>query len=168
MFIYNNYPSNFSIVHLCFKGIILLIMGEAGKPRGLKNPEQMLSWFIEYRDYTKANPRYKIEYVGKEGQRVKTPLETPLTIEGFKCFCYDKGVDPNRCWYKVDDALPDYVRIVTRIKQFIREDQIGGGMVGQYNSNLTARMNNIKEQTETINTTNIKLMNIDPLADTEE
>lgn len=128
----------------------------------------MWEWFEEYRTHTKANPRYKIEYVGKDGQRVKTPLETPLTIEGFKCYVYDKGADAHRYWYNIDDAFPQFVSIITRIRQIIREDQVSGGMVGQYNSNLTARMNNIKEQTETINTTNIKLMNIDPLADTEE
>jgi len=39
-------------------------------------------------------------------------------------------------------------------------------MVGQYNSNLTARVTALPENTNT--TANVNLLNIDPMADPEE
>jgi hypothetical protein len=139
------------------------------KHKYIETPEILWDWFCEYVQWCKDNPRIKIEYVGKDGDRVETPLERPLTIEGFKILCFEKGCDIQRYWNNVEGAYNEYVTIITRIRDIIRENQISGGMVGIYNPNLTARINNLKESTENINTnTNISILNIDPLDDSTD
>jgi hypothetical protein len=60
------------------------------------------------------------------------------------------------------------VTICTHIKEIVRQDQIEGGMVGQYNPSITQRLNGLKEQTETISNTSISILNIDPLDDSQD
>jgi hypothetical protein len=64
-----------------------------GKHKYIETPERMYELFEAYKKETKENPRTKIEYVGKDGLRVKTPLETPLTMEGFSGYVYRQGVN---------------------------------------------------------------------------
>ena len=47
-----------------------------------------------------------------------------------------------------DENYKDYFAISTRIKSEIQNNQVSGGMVGIFNPSLTARLNGIKEQTE--------------------
>lgn len=137
------------------------------KHKYIKTPEELWQLFEDYRQEVKSNPRIKVEYVGKDGQRVSTPIERPLIIEGFKCFCADKVGDIQAYWNNRNDEYSEFSPIITRVREEIRREQIDGGMVGAYNSNLTARINSLKEQSETTNSHNIQLLNIDPLADTE-
>jgi DNA polymerase II small subunit/DNA polymerase delta subunit B len=51
----------------------------------------------------------------------------------------------------VDKRYEEYIPICTRIRKEIRQDQIEGGMVGQYNPSITQRLNNLKEQVEQTN-----------------
>jgi hypothetical protein len=37
------------------------------------------------------------------------------------------------------------------VRKAVRNDQIEGGMVGQYNASITQRLNGLKEQTENVN-----------------
>lgn len=139
-----------------------------GLKKYIQEPQRLWELFEEYRKELKDNPRIKIEYVGREGDRVETPIERPLTIEGYKNHCRDNECDINRYWYNVDNQYEEFVSIITRIKDVIRQEQVEGGMVGAYNSNLTARINGIKDQTENVSNHNITLLNIDPLADVPE
>jgi hypothetical protein len=45
-------------------------------------------------------------------------------------------------------AYNDFCAISAHIKKEIRQDQIAGGMVGQYNASLTARLNGLTEKVE--------------------
>jgi hypothetical protein len=81
----------------------------------------------------------------------------PLTIDGFKTYANKQGSDINRYWYNVDGTLNDYVSIVTRIKEEIRNDQVEGALVGQYQQNIVARLNNLTEKTDV--TTNGEAIN---------
>ena len=56
--------------------------------------------------------------------------------------------DINRYFYNVEDAYSEFVSIIHAIKERIRVDQIEGGMIGQYNSNLTARLNGLTERVD--------------------
>lgn len=138
-----------------------------GKKKYIETPEKLWNLFEAYKKETKENPRIKIEYVGKDGKRVETPIERPLTVEGFKTYCNHNASDISHYWYNSDGSYEDYRSIVTRIAEEIRVDQIEGGMIGQYNANLTARINGLREQTETV-THNVQLMNIDVLADSND
>ena len=50
-----------------------------------------------------------------------------------------------------ENRYQDFSTISTRIRKEIRDDQIKGGMVGQYNPSITARLNALKEQIEQTN-----------------
>lgn len=121
------------------------------KHKYIETPEKMWEYFEAYAIETKENPRYKIEYVGKEGERVKTPLERPLTIEGFELWMAKNEIimDLSQYFANTDGRYTEYQTICTRIRKAVRNDQIEGGMVGQYNASITQRLNGLKEQTET-------------------
>lgn len=130
----------------------------------------MWEHFLNYAKETKANPRFKTEYVGKDGEMVRTPLERPLTSEGFDNFLFEKGIIDNAKQYfaNTENRYTDYQTICSRIRDAIRQDQIEGGMVGQYNPSITQRLNGLVDKTESNVNTSIKLLNIDPINDTRD
>jgi len=148
-------------------------MANRGRPKGtfyIETPERLLELFEGYKKHVKENPRTKIEYVGRDGERVVTPLATPLLIEGFAVYCMDhtRITYPDLTEYLdgKNEAYRIFFHIAARIRQEIRADQLGGGMVGQYNSSLTAKLNHLVEKTQTENTNhNINVLNVDPLSD---
>ena len=80
------------------------------------------------------------------------PLEVPYTLEGFEIFCHDKyNFTAKHYLENTNKAYEDFCTISTRIRKEIRDDQIKGGMVGQYNPSITARLNALKEQIEQTN-----------------
>lgn len=118
------------------------------KPKYIKTPEKMWELFEKYRDEVKSNPRIKVEYVGRNGDRVETPIERPLSLDGFYCFGYDNGVTIHHYFDNPDGAYDEYRGIITRIRKAVRAEQIDGAMVNHYNSNLTARINGLTDKTE--------------------
>jgi hypothetical protein len=129
----------------------------AGHPRNFETPEDLWKEFCAYAESVKAKPRYKTHFVGKDGNEVKEPLERPLTIEGFKNWCYDRVGTVHQYLNNQDGLFEQYLPIVTRVKEAIRQDQIEGGMVGQYNHTITARLNGLIEKTETKNTHEVEI-----------
>jgi len=122
----------------------------AGHPRNIETPERMWELFLSYKKETKANPRYKTQFVGREGDMVKEPLERPLTFEGFKLYCYDLVGVIHQYFTNADNVYSEYLEVCTCIRETIRQDQIEGGMVGQYNASITQRLNGLVEKQETI------------------
>lgn len=113
------------------------------------NVEELWSDFVEYAEHVKANPRIKIEYVGRNGDRVETPLEVPLTNEGFENFVYNKrGFSIHDYLYSSNERYEPFSTVRSRVKKSIRQDQIEGGMVGQYNSSITQRLNGLTEKSQ--------------------
>lgn len=111
--------------------------------------EELWNDFVEYANHTKSNPRVKIEYVGRNGDKVETPLEVPLTNEGFENFVHDKrGFSIHDYLYSSDERYDKFSTIRSRVKKAIRQDQIEGGMVGQYNASITQRLNGLTEKTQ--------------------
>ena len=126
-------------------------MAKVGRPRNLNSPEQLYELFIRYKQDVKANPRIKSVVGGKEFEERAEPLERPLTMEGFEVFCWDEVGQVEQYFKNVDKRYEEYIPICSRIRKEIREDQITGGMVGQYNASITQRLNNLKEQIEQTN-----------------
>lgn len=118
------------------------------KHKYIETPEKLWELFLEYKAEVKGNPRKKVEYVGKDGDRVETPIERPLIIEGFKTYCAYKVGTIDHYWKNTDNAYEEYCPIITRIKQEIRQDQFEGGLLNQYNANLTARLNGVTDKKE--------------------
>ena len=127
-------------------------MSKPGRPKKIEDPKQLEDIFEAYKLYTKENPRYKYHLNQKSGEMVPEPLEVPLTIEGFEIYCWNKfNFTVKHYLENSNDSYKDFCTISTRIRKEIRDDQIKGGMVGQYNPSITARINALKEQIEQTN-----------------
>lgn len=116
--------------------------------RIFKTPEKLWEAFEKYVTETKANPRKKHVFVGKDATSEFELLERPLTQEGFEIYCYDNYGCVGQYFDNKDKLYNDFVAICSRIKQAIRRDQIEGGMVGQYNPSITQRLNNLVDKVE--------------------
>jgi len=138
------------------------------KTKVIRKPEKLYELFEAYRKEVKDNPRIKVEYVGKEGNKVKTPIERALTVSGFKTYCYKNICDAHHYFDNPDGRYDAYRGIVTRIREEIKEDQLDGAMVNQYNSNLTARLNGISDKQQMDVKANVNILNIDPLVDRDK
>jgi hypothetical protein len=123
-------------------------MAKVGRPRNLDSPEQLSELFDKYKADVKANPRIKSVFGGKEFEERAEPLERPLTLEGFELFCYDQVGMVEQYFKNTDKRYEEFVPICTRIRKAIRQDQIEGGMVGQYNPSITQRLNGLTEKVE--------------------
>jgi hypothetical protein len=134
-----------------------------GKHKYIETPEKMWELFLAYKKDVKDNPRTKVEYVGRNGEKVNTPLEVPLTMEGFSNYLRREDVTTNLHDYlaNTNGAYDDYSSICRAIREEIRQDQIEGGMVGQYNASITQRLNGLADKTETKDTTEPRVFKID-------
>jgi hypothetical protein len=117
-----------------------------GKHKYIETPEKMWELFEAYRKEVKDNPRTKHVFVGKDGNSDYERLERPLTIEGFKNYCYEVVGRVHQYLVNQDGLYDDYMTICSRIKETIRQDQIEGGMVGQYNPSITQRLNGLADK----------------------
>lgn len=121
------------------------------KHKYIETPEVMAQLFEDYKNECKTNPRRKHVFVGKDGTSDYELLERPLTIEGFKVYCYDKIGCVKQYFDNPDKRYNEYITICSHIREVIRRDQIEGGMVGQYNPSITQRLNGLKESIEQTN-----------------
>lgn len=82
-----------------------------------KNPQELEEDINDYIKHTKDNPRIKVEYAGRDGERVLTPLERPLTIEGLKNFVYEKrGFAIHDYFYSDDDRYKPFQLSLRAVK----------------------------------------------------
>jgi hypothetical protein len=118
------------------------------KHKYIETPEKLWELFEAYKKSVKEKPRLKTEYVGKDGIMVNTPLERPLTIDGFECHLFNEGIigDLSHYFANTNNKYTDYLTICSRIRKEVRSDQIDGGMVGQYNASITQRLNGLTEK----------------------
>lgn len=119
-----------------------------GKHKYIETPEKLYSLFEDYKKDVKSNPRHRKVTGNKNFIISEEKLERPLTMDGFEVFCAKNGFTVNHYFDNQNDAYKDYCTICLLIKKEIRQDQIEGGMVGQYNPSITQRLNGLKEQTE--------------------
>lgn len=134
--------------------------------RIFKEPKELQSAFDLYKEDVakQSNEWLKIQYVGKDGERVADGQKIPLTMEGFERYCYNNHGCVNQYFDNKGGYYEGFVTICSRIRREIRENQIIGGMLGFFNPSITQRLNGLKEQTENVNhNNNIPLLNIDPL-----
>lgn len=118
------------------------------KHKYIETPEKMWELFQAYRDEIKANPR-QVQKATNRAVMIEK-VERPLTMEGFENYVADQGLNENLDQYFAnrDNRYSDYVSICSRIRKNIRQDQIEGGMVGQYNPSITQRLNGLTEKQE--------------------
>jgi hypothetical protein len=118
------------------------------KSKYIETPEEMYQLFQAYKDSRKPREIQKATVKGV----VSEYHLPPLTMEGFDVFVMNyegtqsKGVE--QYFTNREGRYLAYVDICSRIRKEIRQDQIEGGMVGQYNPSITQRLNNLTEKTD--------------------
>ena len=114
------------------------------KPKLIKTPQEMQDLFDLYKVSLKPREIQKATAAG-----VKSEFHTPpLTFEGFQNFCEDTICCVHQYFENRDNRYNEYVDVCTRIRRLIRQDQIEGGMVGQFNPSITQRLNGLTEKTD--------------------
>ncbi len=118
------------------------------KHKYIETPEALLELFNEYKNEVKSNPRTRKVTGNKNFIISEEKLERPLTMDGFEVFCWKKGMTVEHYFRNENDKYKEYCTICLIIKKEIRQDQIEGGMVGQYQASITQRLNGLVERTE--------------------
>jgi hypothetical protein len=93
---------------------------------------------------------HRIEYVGKEGKQVKTPLETPVTFDGFEVYLFQKGIISDLGHYSrnKDERYSEYVPIIAYIRKHCYIHNFKGAAVKLFDPNLIARKLGIKDSSD--------------------
>lgn len=121
------------------------------KHKYIETPDKLWELFEQYIKHERNNPMFKTDYVGKDGTKVQTPLETPITFEGFECYLQDQGIINNLGNYSsnLNNAYDEYLPIITRIKQNCFVHNFKGASVGLFNANIIARKLGLVDKKET-------------------
>jgi hypothetical protein len=119
--------------------------------RIFKEPKELQQAWEEYKEHLKieALQWVKIQYVGKEGQRMEDAFKLPYTFDGFNVFCYNKFGVIRQYFLNQDNLYDDFITICSHIKEEIRANQITGGLLGIYNPSITQRLNSLVEKVQT-------------------
>ena len=122
------------------------------KHKYIESPEKMYELFEKYKEITKSKPILQHDFLGgKELHEVRREKERPLTLVGFYNYCFENYSDIHHYFENTDKRYDEFRGICSRIKDFIRQDQIEGGMAGIYNPSITQRLNGLTEKTENTN-----------------
>lgn len=122
------------------------------KKKYIETPAKMWELFEAYKKQVKDNPRTMSEFHGKDGEERIKPLERPLSMAGFEIYVMnDEGIESKgveQYFSNLNGSYEEYLGICSRIRKEIRTDQVEGGMVGQYNSSITQRLNGLTDKQE--------------------
>ncbi len=121
------------------------------KPKLIETPDKLWGLFLAYVEKERNNPMYRRDYVGKDGDEKDTPLQVPITFEGFECYLWDLGVIADLKDYasNKENRYAEFAPIITRIRQNCFVQNFKGASVGLFNANIIARKLNLVEKTQT-------------------
>ncbi|MGN6436863.1 MAG: terminase small subunit [Agriterribacter sp.] len=121
-----------------------------GRHKNIDSPEAMWAHFQTYTESIKRYPIKVHDFVGKDATEVRRERERPLTMEGFQNYLEMEEIitDVSDYFENKEGRYEEYIRICSRIRRLIRQDQIEGGMAGIYNPSITQRLNGLSEKTE--------------------
>lgn len=121
--------------------------GNIHPTRIFRSPDELEKAWILYKEDLKieALEWVKVQYVGKEGQRMSDPFKLPYTMEGFYVFCYKNYGVVKEYFLNREGYYDDFNTICSHIKEEIRSNQITGGLLGVFNPSITQRLNGLSE-----------------------
>lgn len=110
-----------------------------------------MQWWIKYKQHLQEKESQKwlkVQYVGKDGERVTDAPPMPLTYEGFKVYMYENLGTIHQYFDNLNGVYDDFVEVCSHIKDEIRSNQIQGGLLGYYNPSITQRLNGLADKQE--------------------
>lgn len=113
----------------------------AGRPKKIKKPEHLFTWFNKYRKEVKSNPILKMDFKGSQAKKVFYELERPLSWIGFKSYLRQHYGVTNLDQYRQNKngVYDEYSYILKGIDSTIYADQLTGALIGIYSTKIVAR-----------------------------
>lgn len=115
-----------------------------GRDKIFSTPDILLEAAYEYFKWCEANPLIEVDYRGSSPPvKVELPRMRALTLEGLTCFLdvnvmyfndFEKGLAG-----KEDDLSKDFSRVITHVREIIRNQKFVGAAAGFLNPNIIAR-----------------------------
>jgi len=119
--------------------------------RIFRTPDELeQAWKLYKESLEKQEEWFKVQYVGKEGERVTDAFKLPYTFDGFEVFCYENYGCVEQYFKNAGGLYNDFIPLCSHIKKEIRSNQITGGLLGVYNPSITQRLNNLVEKVEDV------------------
>lgn len=138
-----------------------------GRDMIFASPSILWEAACEYFEWANENPWIRVDFKGKDADRVLIPVERPLTMMGLCVF-----LDVNTGYFrdfkknlKEDDE--DFSMVITRIEEIIYTQKFEGAAVGAFNANIISRDLGLADKVQT-EVTNVPLMNVDPLSEVQD
>lgn len=106
-----------------------------GRDKIFATPNDLWDSAVEYFEYTDTRTWNKIDFKGKEIERVEIPVSAPYTLTGF---CIFLGVN-TKYFSDFKIAQKDFSEVIMNIEHIIYTQKFEGATVGTYNANIIAR-----------------------------
>lgn len=131
-----------------------VIAGTTGRSKAFGSPIELFGHFIEYCESVDGNVWHKVDFRGKDAERVDIPMIMPYTWDGFDNYLFMKGIISNLDDYKSnkEGRYADFADIVTRIGKIITDRKLTGATLNIFNVNIVARELGLADKTETKHT----------------
>jgi hypothetical protein len=114
--------------------------------RNLNNPQELWNLFLEYENNL---PIIEVPQSHVKLGVVYLPIKAPMTMEGFKDFCYDKVGVIKHYIDNTEGNYSDYCTIIARIKERIFNNNMSKAAAGMYKENLIARQLGMVDKNQT-------------------
>lgn len=124
------------------------LWGNPIKPK-LYTPEGLWDKFVEYIDWSDANPIVSEDFIKggmAAGEKVLVNHSRAYSIERFCVFA--NMSDDTFSNYEKKEGYETYFGVCKRIRKIIDSQHFEGGMAGVFNANITTRKLGLKEQNE--------------------
>lgn len=105
-----------------------------GRPKTFETPEILWKHSVDYFIWCEQNPLYETQFHGKDALECIVPKMRAMTIQGL---CVFLGIEVVT-FYNYE-KLPDFIKVVTRIRNVIWTQKFEGASAGLLNANIIAR-----------------------------
>jgi hypothetical protein len=135
-------------------------------PKYIETPEKLWKLFTDYVEHEKSKPMYKTEYVGKDGNMVLTPLQVPITFEGFECYLGDLNIIQDLGDYSCnrDESYTEFIPVIRRIRNNCFVQNFKGASVGLFNHAIIAKKLGLIDKTQNENNNTNRVINIQTIS----
>tara|TARA_R110000868_G_scaffold21064_7_gene88037 strand:- start:4749 stop:5177 length:429 start_codon:yes stop_codon:yes gene_type:complete len=136
--------------------------------RIFNTPEELETAWNEYKAFVDSSSSKwaKVQYVGKDGERVTDTPPMPYLEDGFFVWYKNKyGKFIHQYFDNNNGVYNDFVGIVTHIKGERNDNVKTGTLLGFFNASMGNRIAGLSEKSEVNTNANVNILNIDPLSD---
>lgn len=116
-----------------------------GRDKIFENSDVLWEAACDYFEWCSKHPWHRIDFKGKDNEKVKIPTERPFTITGL---CLYLHINTKYFNDFKKTASEDFSEVITRIEETVYTQKFEGAAVGAFNPSIIARDLGLKERTE--------------------